>query len=184
MYASLSKISQPFQPGWRELLKTSRGDKRTHSPTTGNGPGQQQSKKGASLAQDTLRSVTFLRTSGLTTTATATATEVAFAAATTPTTATSAESTTTATAAEITAGTFLTGTGFVDSECSTVEFFAVEIGHGFIGFFLRAHLHEGKSAGLARKFVHDEFATGDITGLFEQVQNVAFSRIERQVAHE
>jgi hypothetical protein len=130
-----------------------------------------------------LRNYSLVVARALTTTA-ATATEVAFAAASAATTATTAAESATTTAAEVTAGTFLTGTGFVDGQRTAVQFLAVEISHGFVGFFLSAHLDERKSAGLARELVHDEFATGDIAGLFEQVENVAFGRVKRQVAHE
>ncbi len=75
----------------------------------------------------------------LPTTATATTfTEVAFAAAAGATTpATTAESSATTAAAEVTAGTFLTGTGFIDGErTSVVSSFAVKVSNGFVGFDL------------------------------------------------
>ena len=118
---------------------------------------------------------------GLTTetAATATTTEFAtFAAATTAAAAAAAETAATA------AGTIFAGTRFIDGEGATVEFFAVEIGNGFGRFFLRAHGDEGETAGLAREFVHDQFARCDIAGLFEEVQNVAFGGVKRQVAYE
>src|ERR1700693_4897827 len=87
--------------------------------------------------------------------------------------------TTAATAAEVAARTLFTGFGFVDSQRATVQFLAVEIGDGLGGLFLRAHLDERKSAGLARELVHDEFAAADVAGLLEQVKDVAFSGIER-----
>jgi hypothetical protein len=45
-------------------------------------------------------------------------------------------------------------------------------------------LHEGEPTGLVRELVHDEVASADSAGLFEQIQNVAFSGIERQVSYE
>ena len=87
-------------------------------------------------------------------------------------------------AAEIAAGTFLARTGFVHGQSTAVEFLAVKIGNGLIGLFLRAHLYERKAPGLARELVHDEFATDDVARLFEQVENLALGRVERQVAYE
>jgi hypothetical protein len=120
---------------------------------------------------------------GLTPTAAAAATaKVAFATAST--TAATESTATTAAATEIAAGTFLARTGFVDGECAAINVLAIEIGNGFVGFFLRAHLHERKPAGLAREFIHDEFATDDIARLFEQVEDLALRRVEREVAYE
>jgi hypothetical protein len=79
---------------------------------------------------------------------------------------------------------FFAGLGFVDRQSATVQFFAIEIGDGLGGLFLRAHLDERKSTGFVRELVHDEFATGDVTRLFEQVEEVAFTGIEREVAYE
>src|SRR5271154_6714386 len=87
--------------------------------------------------------------------------------------------TTAAATAEVATRTLFTGFGFVDGQRATVQFLAVEIGDGLGGLFLRAHLDERKSAGLARELVHDEFAAADVTGLLEQVEDVAFSSIER-----
>ena len=85
----------------------------------------------------------------------------------------------TATAAgEIAAGTFLSRTGFIHGESSTVEFLAVKVSNGLIGLFLRTHLHERKAPGLAREFVHDQFTTDDVARLFEQVENLALGRVE------
>ena len=92
--------------------------------------------------------------------------------------------TTTAAAAEIAAGTFLSWAGFIYGESASIEFLAVNFSNGLVGLFLRTHLHERKAPGLAREFVHDEFATDDIARLFEQVENLAFRRVERQVAYE
>ena len=86
---------------------------------------------------------------------------------------------TTAAAAEVATGTLFTGFGFIDGQRATIEFLAIEIADGLGGLFLRAHLDERKAAGLARELVHDEFAAADVTGLLEQIQDVAFSGIER-----
>src|ERR1017187_2096111 len=86
---------------------------------------------------------------------------------------------TAAATAEVATRTLFTGFGFVDGQRATVQFLAVEIGNGLGGLFLRAHLDERKSAGFARELVHDEFAAADVAGLLEQVEDVAFSGIER-----
>src|SRR5277367_1176495 len=82
---------------------------------------------------------------------------------------------TAATTTEVATRTLFTGFGFVDGQRATVQFLAVEIGDGLGGLFLRAHLDERKSAGLARELVHDEFAAADVASLLEQVEDVAFS---------
>jgi len=110
----------------------------------------------------------------LPTTTTAAAAEIAFAAA-----AAAAAATT-----EIAAGTFFTRTRFVHGESPTIEFFAIEIRDGLVGLFLRSHLHEREATGLAREFVHDEFATDDIARLLEQVKNLPLGRVKREVAYE
>ena len=86
---------------------------------------------------------------------------------------------TAATTTEVATRTLFTGFGFVHGQRATVQFLAVEIGDGLGGLFLRAHLDERKAAGLAREFVHDEFAAADVARLFEQVEDVALSGIER-----
>jgi len=80
-----------------------------------------------------------------------------------------AATTAAATAAEVAAGTFLAWTGFIYGESPAIEFLAVKICNGLVGLFLRTHLHERKAPRLSREFVHDEFATDDVTCLFEQV---------------
>ena len=74
--------------------------------------------------------------------------------------------------------------GFIDGEGAAIEFLAIELRDGGGGFFLCSHGDEGEAAGLAREFVHDQFATADVAGLFEQVENVAFGGVERQVTDE
>jgi hypothetical protein len=116
----------------------------------------------------------------LTTTATAAIVALIIASAT----AAATESATTATAAEVATGTFLAGLGFVDGQSTAIDFFAVTIGNGLVGLFLRPHLNERKAAGLARELVHDEFATDDIARLLEQVENLPLGRVKREVPYE
>src|ERR1017187_9706872 len=92
---------------------------------------------------------------------------------------TTAELALAAATAEVATRTLFTGFGFVDGQRATVQFLAVEIGDGLGGLFLRAHLDERKAAGLTRELVHDEFAAADVARLLEQVEDVAFSGIER-----
>ena len=60
----------------------------------------------------------------------------------------------------------------------------VEIGNALGGFFLRAHRHERESTRLAGELINDQFAAGDVAGLFEEVEHVAFGGVERQVSYE
>ena len=115
---------------------------------------------------------------GLVPTASAAATTAAGATIATASATTAATTTT-----EVATRTFFARTGFIDGERTAVEFFAIELRDGSVGFFLRSHFHERETAGLVGEFVHDQFAFSDRTGLFEQVEDIAFGGIERQVTY-
>jgi hypothetical protein len=110
----------------------------------------------------------------------ATAIEVAATTAAAATTTTAAETAAAATAA----GTLLAGTGFVDGHLPAVEFLAIEPGDGRSGLLRRGHRHKREATGLVGELVQDEFARGDVSGLLEQVEDIAFSGVKRQVAYE
>jgi len=95
----------------------------------------------------------------------------------------SSSTTTTATEAATARAIFLRPS-FVDGEGAAIKFFAVELRYGSGGFFLRAHGDEGEAAGLAREFVHDEFARLHVAGLLEQVEHITFGGVKRQVSYE
>jgi len=89
-----------------------------------------------------------------------------------------------ATAAEVTAGAIFTGLGFVDRQRAAIEFLAIELRDRGRCLLLSAELHKREPAGFVGELVHDQVASADIAGLFEQVEHVAFRGVKRQVSYE
>ena len=81
-------------------------------------------------------------------------------------------------AAKVATGALFARPGFVDCQGAAIDFLAIELGHGLVGLFLRAHFHEGKPSGAVGELVHDEFALHDAAGLFEEVEQIAFGAVE------
>ena len=101
-----------------------------------------------------------------------------------PITVTAAATAATTPTAETATGALFAGTGFIDSDGASIEFLAVELRDGSVGFFLRSHFHERETAGLAGELVHDQFAFGDVARLLEQVEDVSFGGVKRQIPYE
>jgi len=98
--------------------------------------------------------------------------------------ATSATAESAAATAEITAGTIFTRTRFIDRQGATAHVTAVEFRDRLVGIFLRRHLDEAEAARTAAEPVHDNLAAHDLAGLLEQLKQLVFGRVEREVPDE
>ena len=78
----------------------------------------------------------------------------------------------------------LTLAGLVDGQRSPIEFMAIETAHGYASFFGRVHFHEGEPPGSARNLVDDQGTANDRTDFLEQIAQVLFRGVKRQVSDE
>jgi hypothetical protein len=121
---------------------------------------------------------------GLVTAATAitavTATTVA-----TVSTATTTTAATPAVAAATTAAAFalLHRARFIHGQGATVDFLAVKLGDGRLGFLGSAHFHKAKTAGPSRYAIIDQLHPRDIARLGKEIGQVVFRHAKGQVAH-
>jgi hypothetical protein len=93
----------------------------------------------------------------------------------------SAAATTTETAATAT-GTVFAGLGFIHGQGAALVILAVFRLDSLAGFRGGGHFDKGKTAGLAREFVHDQAAAGDRSVGTEQLAKIAFRGVKGQVA--
>jgi hypothetical protein len=123
----------------------------------------------------------------VTATAIAAAATVSAATTTAITTVSAAATTTTTAAATVSATTaafaLFHGTRFVDGEGAAVDFLAMELGNGRLGFFGGAHFDKAETAGTAGDAVVDHLHPGDIARLSKEIGQVVFRHAKGQVAH-
>jgi len=112
------------------------------------------------------------------------ATTTATAAATTITAATTATAAATATTAATTAGrTLFTRTGDIDSQGTTVDFFAVEAFDGFLRIFRGGHGNEAEAAGATGHTIHHQVCFDDRAESREGILQVVFSHVEGKIPY-
>jgi hypothetical protein len=83
--------------------------------------------------------------------------------------------------AALAGGAFFAGFGDVDGEGAALEFFAVEHFDGFRRFGGTGEFDERESAGFAGEFIHHEVDGGDVAGLREEILQVVFHGLEREI---
>jgi hypothetical protein len=103
--------------------------------------------------------------------ATAAATAVIVSAAAASTTASAAEAA------------LIAGARLIDTEGTSFDLLAIELGDGVLRIGLGCHRHKSKSAGFAREFILHEQHLGDCAGLRKHILQLEFRRRERKVAY-
>ena len=75
----------------------------------------------------------------------------------------------------------LAGTGFVDSQLTAPDAFAVDLGDGGLGAFRCGHRHEGEAAGAVGGTIHDQVDFRDGAAGGEEVLQVVFGGVKGKV---
>jgi hypothetical protein len=79
---------------------------------------------------------------------------------------------------------FLHRPGFVDSEVTSADFFAIESGDGLIGSGVIRHLHEAETLRAPGIAIRDDLNGFNLADLAEHVTEICFCDLKREISNE